>query len=260
MREFLEKRWWQGVGGIAGIIALVLVMLQFLGIVNISGLAVSIALNIILAIALASIAIWATKWKHKYEDTSSRLEKITGLMKKPERQRILLPDPNYIWKLNIDNTLLTELYGQGHGLAITKFHDAKLSGLDIIVYPYREDRVSIMFSFYSQWGNRECTYIISETRDIKESLPSEPAEFKATFRELPWLQHPNWPQFLRKSCEKVGPLPQADWTIYHLSIYAQASQEALWDVSFEDGVTGKKFNFSWDGKGEPISEDRGEEF
>jgi len=27
-----------------------------------------------------------------------------------------------------------------------------------------------------------------------------------------------------------------------------------WRISFEDGVTGKEFRFSWDGKGDPIPE------
>ncbi len=266
MKEFLEKRWWQGVGGIAGIIALVFVVLQFLGIVNISGLGVSIALNIMLAIALALIGIWATRWKRKYENASSRLEKSEGLlmkwMKKSERQRVLLPDKDEMWRLNIDNALLTQLYGQAHGLATTRFHDAKLCGLDIIVYPYDPlDRVSIMFSFYSRWADRKCTYILGETRDMTESQPSKPAkceEDRVTFHELPWVKDLDWSQFIRKSCEKVGPLSPARWTGYHISTAAWL--ELQWSISFKGGVTGKESDFSWDGKGEPISENRGEEF
>ena len=252
MRQFFEKRWWGGVGVIIALILGLPALLQYFGKVDIPWLAVTIALNIILVVTLVLVAIWITKLKRKYEDASSRLKKQEQPRK---RQRVLLPDLNYICRLNIDNVLLTELYSQAHGLATTRFHDSKLNSLHIIVRPYHEDRVSIIFGFYSQWGNRKCTCIVSEIRDITESLPSKPAEFEATFDELPWLRDPDWLEFLKKSCEKVGPLSQADWTMYHLSTYAWASQEKLWHVSFEDGGTGKEFGFSWDGKGEPIPED-----
>ena len=241
MREFLEKRWWGGVGVIIALILGLPALLQYFGKVDIPWLAITIALNIILVVTLVLVAIWITKLKKQEQPR--------------KRQRVLLPDLNYICRLNIDNALLTELYSQAHGLATTRFHDSKLSRLSIIVHPYQEDRVSIMFGFYSQCGSRDCTCIVSEIRDIKESLPSKPAEFKATFDELPWLRDPDWLEFLKKSCEKVGPLSQADWTMYHLYTHASGPKEQLWDVSFEDGVTGKEFRFSWDGKGEPIPED-----
>ena len=257
-KEFLEKRWWQGVGGIAGLVALVvLAVLQFRGIVHISGLAVSIAVNIILAIALALVAVRATRWKRKYERVSSRLEEIEGLVEKQKearkRKRVLLPDPNYIGRLNIDNTLLTELYGQAQGRAITKFHDAKLRDVAILVSPYQEgeDRVSLHFGFYSQWADRGCTYIVSEMSDIRESHPDKLEKWeRATFDELPWLKDPNWPQFLKKSCEKVEPLSPAYWTNYQIS--AMVWRKPPWSVTFEDGLTGKESSFLWDGKGEPI--------
>ncbi len=261
MKEFLEKRWWQGVGGIAGIIALVLVVLQFLGIVNISWLGFSIAINIIFGMALALVVIWAIKWKHRYVDVNGRLEKIKEIMEKQPRtmkvKRVLLPDPKYIWKLNIDNALLMDMYGEAHANAITDFHDARLADLDIIVYPYApRDRVSILFGFYSRWADRVCTYIITESIDMHQSVPSEPAtddSDRVTFSELPWIRDSDWSQFLRKSCEKVGPISPARWTLYHLS--TRAWREPLWSIDFKDGVTGREFKCSWVGEGEPVIEE-----
>lgn len=257
LKEFLEKRWWQGVGGIAGLVALVLVILQFLGIVHISGLAVSITVNIILAIALALVSIRAIRWKRRGEHLSSRLEEIAGLAERQKeakkRKRVLLPDPNCIWKLNIDNVLLNESYGQAYGHAVNKYHDAKLSCLAILVHPYADDRVSIHFSFYSKWADRVSSFGISEVGDIHEFLPDKPAASnfeRTTFDELPWNREQNWLQFLKKSCEKVGPLSPDRWTNYTLSAYPHA--ESPWLMHFEDGVTGKEIWLDWDGKGDPM--------
>lgn len=251
-REFLEKRWWQGVGGIAGIAALVLVVLQLRGIVHISGLTVSIALNIMLAIALALVAVRASRWKRKYERVSSRLERLEGLAERQKearkQKRVFLPDPSSIWKLNIDNVLLNELYGQAYSRAVSRYHDAKLSGFAILVYPYSGDRVSIHFEFCSQWAGRQCTLMISEIGAMEESFPHGPIELGATFDELPWIQCPSWPEFLRLSCEKARPLPPADWSGYVLAVEGKFR----WSISFEDGVTGEESWLYWDGKGEPI--------
>jgi hypothetical protein len=279
MKEFLEKRWWQGVGGIAGILALVFVVLQFLGIVSVLGL--SIALNIIFVGALVVLAIYAIKWKRKSEEVGSRLKETQETLRKtqefldkvqellddteeilrrvaPERARVLLPDANDISKLSIDNTLLSQLYGEAYGRAVAKYHDAKLRALAILAYPYAPlDRVSIHFDFYSRWADRLCTYFLGEVGDMVESEPDKPAQFgleRMIFDELPWLAAPDWPQFLKKSCEKVGPLSPARWTTYQL--WARAGPEPQWGISFGDGITGKEFDFSWDGKGDPMAKER----
>jgi hypothetical protein len=254
LKEFLEKRWWQGVGGIAALIAIVIAILQWQGIVSISWLAVSIMVNIMLAVALAVVAVLARRWKRRGEQLSSRIGEIEGLVERQKearkRKRVLLPDPNCTWKLSVDNALLNELYGQAYGLAVNKYHDAKLSGLGILVSPYRHDRVSILFDFYSRWARRECTFFISEILDMTESVPSKPKAAGATFEELPWIRDPNWQQFLKKSCEKAGPLSPAFNTGYILS--ADAGEGPQWWISFTDGVTGKECRFDWDGKGEPM--------
>ena len=260
LKEFFEKRWWTGVGAAAGIAAIVLSILQYRGI-DISLIHISIAANIVLGIALAIIARQARKWKRKYEDANSRLEKIMAMLEKraqgSKRKGFFLPDINAIWKLNIDNALLTQLHGQALGLAVTKFQDAKLCDFDIIVNPYQNDRVSILFRFYCGLADRACIFIIGEQGDWHESLPSEPVIdelHRITFNELPWLSAPDWLQFLRKSCEKVGPLSPATWTQYHMATRAYMNEK--WSISFKDGVTGAESNFSWDGKGEPTQEER----
>jgi len=247
MKEFLEKRWWQGIGGIAGVMALVLVILQFRGIVHISALTVSIAVNIILAIALALVAVRAISWKHKYEAASNRLKEKKETLK---RQRVLLPDPNNVGQLNIDNAFLNERYGQAYARAVNKYHDAKLSSFAISVNPHWDDKVSLHFDFYSQWARRECTFIISEIGDMRESLPDRPKVAGATFDELPWIRDPSWPQTFKKSCEKVGPLSPARWTNY--MFWAKAGEGSPWTISFEDGVTGEESYLHWGGEGKPI--------
>lgn len=254
MKEFLEKRWWQGIGGIAGITAIVIGLLQWRDILHISGIAVSIALNIIFAIVLVVLIVWGINWKRKYKDATSRIEEMQRETEKPfERKRVLLPDSTNISRLNIDNALLNELYGQASGHAVNKYHDAKLNALVILVHPYNPTLgVSIMFYFYSEWANRVCRFHISETQDMHELLPGYPAggSDKATFDELPWLRDQNWPHFLKKSCERVGPLSPNPWTDYMLSAYAFRALH--WGITFEDGVTGKRSRFEWDGIGEPI--------
>jgi hypothetical protein len=89
-----------------------------------------------------------------------------------------------------------------------------------------------------------------------EITPSRPAKYdidRQTFDTLPWLLSPDWLQFVKKSCEKVGPLSEVFGSRYHIS--TSAFQKPKWDISFTDGVTGKEFEFSWDGKGEPIPEE-----
>jgi len=272
MKEFLEKKWWAGVGVIVAITLFVLGILERRDILHISGIAVSIALNIIFVIVLVVLIVWGIKWKRKYEAATRRIEEMQGaatevmkgleVLKKDieaekkaiERKMVLLPDETNISRLKIDNALLSELYGQACGRAVDKYHDAKLNGLSIVVHPYTPsgDKVAILFDFYSKWANRVCRFYISETEDMHELLPDHPAEEsdKATFDELPWVKAQNWAQFLKKSCEKVGPLSPNPWTNYMLS--ADAHRKLQWWISFEDGVTGKRSNFDWDGIGEPI--------
>ena len=225
IKEFFEKRWWLGVGALVAIALLVVAVLQFVD-------------------------------TEKPEETVTPIpepqEETVELV--PERQRVFLPNENEIWRLNIDNSLLTELYGEAHGLAITKFQDAKLARMGIVVQPYDKfSRVGIIFTFYSQWADRICKYLESETSDMAEFKPSKPAtsEYdRITFDELPWLRDPEWPQFLRKASEKAGPLSPDERTYYVLA--ACAAFDPQWSISFYDGVTGNEFRFDWDGKGDPI--------
>ena len=224
MKEFLEKRWWMGVAAIAAIIMLVFAGLQLVP-------------------------------TEKREDIVTPLpEREEAVELVPERQRIFLPNKNEIWRLNIDNSLLTELYGKAHGLAIAAFQDAKLARMSIVVHPHRKGhRVGIFFIFYSQWADRICTYCEFESSDMREVTPSEPARNehdRITFDELPWLRDPEWPQFLRKASEKASPLSPVERTYYVLS--ASAAYHPQWSIAFYDGVSGNEFAFDWEGEGDPI--------
>ena len=258
MKKFFEKLGWQGTGRIVGVIVLALIVWQLWDAVGISWLAVSIALNVILVIILALVALRIKSWKRKYENTRARLEMTKEtLAQNIEAQRFGPQDQNYIWKLDIDNALLTKLYGQAYSLAITEFHDVKLNGISIMVNPYQAtDRTSILFRFYSRLADKERTYILCETGDMAEPPPSEPAkqeESRVTFDELPWVKYPDWSQFIRKSLEKVVPLSPTGETFYH--IYTFAHLEPQWSICFKDGVTGEESIFSWDGRGDPISQE-----
>jgi len=68
-----------------------------------------------------------------------------------ETQSILQPEDADITRIGIDNKLLNQLYEQALGQAITKYHDAELSGFNLVVYPYMTvlARVNIYFYFTS---------------------------------------------------------------------------------------------------------------
>jgi len=268
MKNFLEKRWWGGVGVIVTLILGVPALIQLIGKAQVSWLAVTITLSIVLAIVIILLTIWNMKLQGKYKDVNTRVQNIRELLKQQhgheqedkKNTMILLPDPNYIWKLNIDNTLLTQLCGQAHGLALDKFSDAKLHDMSIQVNPYNDnDRVTVYFEFYSKWADRRIAFYFNERGNMEE-LRSYPAEIEAdrlVFNEMPWLRDPDWPDFLRKSCEKVDPLSHDLFTSYHLSTQVQFPPlyELPWTILFEDGVTGKTYRLEWDGKGEPITEE-----
>lgn len=236
IKEFLEKRWWVGVAAIVAIALLVVAVLPFVCAEKPEGT--------------------VTPIPEPQEETVTPApepqEETVELV--PERQRVFLPNKNEIWRLNVDNSLLTELYGEAHGLAITKFQDAKLARMSIVVHPYwTGSRVGIIFTFYSQWADRICKYRESEASDMAELKPSKPAEYeyeRITFDEQPWLRDPEWPQFVRKAYEKAGPLTPDEQTYYILSAFAAFDPQ--WSIGFYDGFTGNKFEFDWDGKGDPI--------
>lgn len=236
IKEFFEKRWWLGVGALVAIALLVVAVLPLVCAEKPEGTVTPIP----------------EPQEESVTPAPEPQEETVELV--PERQRVFLPNENEIWRLNVDNSLLTELYGKAHGLAINKFQDAKLARMSIVVHPHRTgNRVGIIFTFYSQWADRRCQYRESEASDMAELKPSEPAKDdydRSTFDELPWLRDPEWPQFLRKTSEKAGPLSPNERTYYVLSAYSAFDQQ--WSIWFYDGVTGNEFRFDWDGKGDPI--------
>lgn len=234
-KKFLEKEWWLGVQGILTIIV------------------------IILAVIIPIVIVPRFAGVEKPEDIITPApEQIPA----PEQQEVVyeyqspffLPDENEKWRLNIDNSLLTDLYDKAHGLAVTQFQDAKLSGIIIFVCPYRTwGKVTIYFEFYSQWADRTCNYMFCDAISITEIKAGKVVELdlpRVTFDELPWLRCPEWPQALRKACEKAGPLSASENSFYALGAYGRNEPE--WSIIFEDGITGDEFNFTWNCQGDPI--------
>lgn len=165
---------------------------------------------------------------------------------------ILLPDKVEMTKLDISNDFLTREYMQALSQATVKYHDAKLNSFSILVYPFSEtgSGVNIFFDFYSQWADKMCKFIFQD--DTGQTTPrsrDEPADFdfqRTIITELPWDANPHWLQFLDRVYEKIKPLHQDPNTSYHIS--ASADRLHPWAARFEDGVTGKKYRFKWDGK------------
>jgi hypothetical protein len=169
-----------------------------------------------------------------------------------EPKSTLLPDANEITRLNIENEFLTQLREQAHSQAIAKYHDAKLSWFAIQVYPFESlsSTVTIYFGFYSQWADRECTIASPEGRQIRHMLPDKPVKDdrkRMVFTESPWNESPHWLQFLNRAYERVGPLSR-DFKTYYV-LYADAGRELPWYVIFQDGITGREYEFEWGGRG-----------
>lgn len=216
--DFLARRWWIGVAGLGTIILVVVGILQF-----------------------------------------------ANLDKQLELPQTSLPEEKQTWfdqpvkditDLGIDNNLLAKLYGQAIGLAMIKYEDAKLCYFSIIVSPYIPfgNQIIIGFKFYSAWADRVCSYDSYNGKTVTSSStrPDTPADsdlYRVTFKELPWIQNPDWLRFVKKSYQKVGPLPRARETNYSIST---AAYWGNWSVIFYDGASGKTYFFEWDGKGDPI--------
>src|SRR4030042_2782533 len=190
MKKFMEKQWWGGIGVIVTLILGIPALIQLFGKVQVSWLAVTIALSIVLTIILTLITIWNLKLQRKFKEADRRLQKVREFLENQIKEQdqneicenkkpkiVLLTDPDYVWKLNLDNSLLTQFCGQANSLALKKFHDAKLCELLITITPYqKQDRVSLFYTFYSRWAKRKCTYVISEMSDMHE-LSNEPYKF-----------------------------------------------------------------------------------
>lgn len=213
------------------------------------------ALAVGLTITALGVLYWGFKpriegfSKNQKHVQESRAETATSL--KLEMQKTeLLPDNTHITKLNIDDELLDRIYDQARRTAIGLYHDAKLSDFTIQVIPYeRPASVAIYLNFYSKWADKLCRFQYSDLiSKLKHSLPDKSPEsifFRNVFDALPWKTSPQWTQFLDRAYTKIRPLPPVKGTCYHLS----ASPPMGWDLTFDDGLSGKSYRFKWNGKG-----------
>jgi len=172
---------------------------------------------------------------------------------KKNQKSALLPDNTEITKLNIDDSLLDEIYEKAQREAIKIYRDAQLSGFSVQVLPFGKAGrpiVNVYYDFYSKWADRICHFQFSElSHSLKHYLPNKrPIADLDTeaFANLPWKTSPHWMQFLSRSYDRIKPLPPVEDTCYNL--YAKPTQQTYWIAVFQNGLSGDEHSFEWDGR------------
>jgi hypothetical protein len=224
---YLGKKWWQGVAGLVGIVLVILTVVVILQSTD------------------------CGKQPELPQPPPSEEQLQTSQPSSSEEQ----PELISITDMGIDNALLDRLYSQAIAFAMDDYDDAELSNLSISIYPHQRylNKCTIYFDFYSKWADRVCCYASDgetiEPCPLGADLSADSDFERVTFKELPWVQNPDWPRFVEKSSQKVGPLSVADMT--HCLIWTSAYING-WVARFFDGKSGKSYSFTWDGKDDPI--------
>lgn len=168
---------------------------------------------------------------------------------KESKKSILLSDGQNITKLNINDNLLDQIYGQAFNQAIQSCHDAKLSTFSVQVFPFRKlgERVTIYYYFYSKSANKILKFRYSEqVPEVEHIVPDKFAKGdldRSFFENLPWKEATQWADFLVRAYNKIAMLSTVPQSSYHLSAYAFAKPN--WRASFEDGFNGNERSFVW---------------
>jgi hypothetical protein len=159
-----------------------------------------------------------------------------------------LVDVQHIWEIGINYSMIKNLYDQSNLLALEEYHDSKLSSFSVVVYPFRENAsVCVFLYFCSAWTQRELQLLSIDYGEVK-LLQNTSLFFHEPYEQLPWDQNPDWLLFLRKACEKVDLLlSHNEDTRYQITAHTKNS----WSISFYDIVANQEYSFSWDGQGEP---------
>lgn len=183
-----------------------------------------------------------------------KVEAETPLSREEETPKsVLLPDDTQITKLNIDNSLLDQIYEQAHRKATDIYHDAQLSEFCIQVFPFLEvgAKVAIYLDFYSKWADKRCRFMYSDTSpQVKHMPPNERPKFdfdREVLTTLPWKTSPQWIHVLNRAYAKIGPFAPASMTRY--SLRTHPSRKTEWYLIFNDRFSGNEYEFEWDGMG-----------
>jgi hypothetical protein len=220
-----------------------------------------------LAVSLIVIAMGILYWgfrpqigsyfKEKRNLQEGKAETVTATRQGTEltsvNQLAPLPNEAQITKLNIDNSLLDEIYEQAQRKAIDIFHDARFSYFTIQVHPYEKlGHANICLTFYSQWANKLCEFVSYDRNQQAKHVPPDKRAIgilgKQAFITIPWKESPQWLQFIERAYARIEPLTPARNTRYHLSAYL-SSDVLGWSLGFEDGFSGREHRFTWNGKG-----------
>jgi hypothetical protein len=203
---------------------------------------------------LSTIEEEKTKLPHgpsiiKRKIQNSKAETMPSGEQKPKGS-LLLPNPSNITKLSISNDLLDQIYEEAQCLAKERHNDAQLSHFTIQVYPFGTPcaTVNIYIDFYSKWADKKLGFKYSDdTQKIVHLLPDKFVTSdldREVFNTLPWRNSPMWMQFLNIVYAKIGPLPSAETTYYHLMAYPRFG----WRVNFTDNFSGREHPYWWNGK------------
>jgi predicted nucleotide-binding protein len=185
-----------------------------------------------------SLMIKSGEQSIKAEDMSSR---------KWEKQgSAFLPDKIDL----INNDFLNKIYEQAYNEATSKYHDAKLGGFGIYIWPFfSDDRVKIYFYFNSNSAKRQCVFKFSDTNYQVEYIPPDGfIEKEETFNALPWEKSPNWLLFIKRKYAKIAPLSPVLQTNYSLLVFQIKEDRQTWILKFSDGFSGREHKFTWYGK------------
>lgn len=166
---------------------------------------------------------------------------------------VLLPDGDDITKLQITNDMLNDFYEKAYKKAKEKYPDAKLLIFAIHVFPFgRISKVDIMLMFFSKGTDRIARFhFTDENPEVNYVLPDKfrnPSEDRNVFSSLPWKKSPNWLQVLRGIYSRIGQFAPANQTNYSFSVFPQSKEGHDWIFNFEDGFSGKTYNYYWSGK------------
>lgn len=180
---------------------------------------------------------------------NSKAETVPSVKQKLEGS-LLLPDPSNITGLSMNNDLLDQIFEEVQCFAKERYSDVYLSYFCIQVFPFDTPRatVNIYMTFYSKFADRTCRFRYSGDTQKIDHIPPDKFVTMDQDREVfdtpPWRKSPSWMQFLNRAYAKIGPLPLAKTTSYHLMAYPRLG----WRVTFEDNYSGREYRDQWDGK------------
>ncbi len=175
------------------------------------------------------------------------------------KNSIYLPNINSPDKLNIDNSLIDNVYDKALKMAVSIFSDSELSMFSIMVDPYNalcpesgeQPHVLISYYFYSKNAKKTCLIMFDETDGLRHKTPDEDARYIheiSAFSKVPW-KGSNWQEFIIKAFEREKPISENS---YYNLIVIPFDKKLPWSIVFHDTFNGSRHSYDWNGKGKDL--------